>query len=544
MALLLTDLARMQQARSFYRDIYNENDYFYFYASRALPWTDDLVPTNPENTQVQLNDCRKQILFVKRVQGADACLLIPRRDWVSGTVYDRYDDDYSVANPSISGATSLRESTFYVMTSDYNVYKCIDNAGGAESVRKPESTGTEIFELNDGYKWKFMFQVGVSDRGKFLTTDFIPVRKVSGTGQPAFDINGSIDSISLDSGGTGYTTAPIVTIHGDGTGASASATISGGVVDSITLDSPGFGYSFAYVAFTGGGATLDATASITLGSTETPTQQTLVEATAVPGTIDRIEVINNGADYTEGDATITIEGDGSGASAVPIINVRGEITGINLVSQGEGYTWAEVTVTQPLGTGIDAEFRAVISPIAGHGANAQKELFATNLGVNVSFVNDNDDIIVGDELASSPPAGNDFRQIGIIKNILAHGSTDYYSDTTGTPCVIVGVGNPGEYNLDDIVESSDGGKFVVIQKVDSDRDGVYENVYLQRLSGGIPNTSTTLTNLNTGTAGLTINSVTEPEIDVFSGDILYMDNRRPVIRDIDQTETIKVVFRF
>ena len=115
MALLLTDLARMQQARSFYRDIYNENDYFYFYASRALPWTNDLVPTNPENTQVQLNDCRKQILFVKRVQGADACLLIPRRDWVSGTVYDRYDDDYSVANPSISGATSLRESTFYVM---------------------------------------------------------------------------------------------------------------------------------------------------------------------------------------------------------------------------------------------------------------------------------------------------------------------------------------------------------------------------------------------------------------------------------------------
>ena len=280
----------MQQARSFYRDIYNENDYFYFYASRALPWTNDLVPTNPENTQVQLNDCRKQILFVKRVQGADTCLLIPRRDWVSGTVYDRYDDNYSVANPSISGATSLRESTFYVMTSDYNVYKCIDNAGGAESVRKPESTGTEIFELNDGYKWKFMFQIGVSDRGKFLTNDFIPVRKVSGTGQPAFDINGSIDSISLDSGGTGYTTAPIVTIHGDGTGASASATISGGVVDSITLDSPGFGYSFAYVAFTGGGATLDATASITLGSTETPTQQTLVEATAVPGTIDRIEV--------------------------------------------------------------------------------------------------------------------------------------------------------------------------------------------------------------------------------------------------------------
>lgn len=538
----------MQQARSFYRDIYNVNDYFYFYASRALPWTNDLVPTDPENTQVQLSDCRKQILFVKRVQGSDACLLVPRRDWVSGTVYDKYDDDYSVANPSLSGATSLRESTFYVMTSDYNVYKCIDNNNGATSTRKPESTGTEIFELNDGYKWKFMFQVSVADRGKFLTTDYIPVRKASGTGQPAFDINGSVDAITLDTGGSGYTSAPIVTIQGDGYGASASATIDSGTgeVTGLTLDSTGFGYSFALVEFTGG--TSDplnsATAHVTLGATDTPTQQSLVESTAIPGTIDRIEVLDSGTDYTEGDAIVNIEGDGQGATALPVINVRGEITGVSIVSPGQGYTWATVTITQTIGTGIDAEFRVVVSPIGGHGSNAQKELFATNLGVNVSFVNDNDDIIVGDEYASSPPAGNDFRQIGIIKNITGFESSTLYSNTTGTPCYIVGVTNPGEYNLDDSIESSDGGKFVVIQKVDSNRDGTYDVVYLQRLSGDIPNTSTTLNNLTTGSTGLTINSVTDPEIDVYSGDILYMDNRRPVIRDVDQTETIKVVFRF
>ena len=148
MALLLTNQARVQNARSFYRDVFNNNDYFYFYASRPLPWTDDLVPTTPEDAQTQLSDVRRDALFVKRVQGADCCLLTVRRDWVSGTVYDQYDDAYTASNTATSGATSLASSLFYVMTSDFNVYKCIENGNGAQSVRKPTSTGSEIFELN------------------------------------------------------------------------------------------------------------------------------------------------------------------------------------------------------------------------------------------------------------------------------------------------------------------------------------------------------------------------------------------------------------
>lgn len=542
MALLLTDQSRTQLARSFYRDIYTENDYFYFYASRPLPWTDDLVPIDPEDNQHQLADMRKQILFVKRVQGSDACLLANRVNWVSGTVYDQYDDGYSVSNPSTSGATTLSSANFFVMTNDFNVYKCIDNNGGAVSTRKPTSTGAEIFELIDGYKWQFMFQVTVSDRGKFLTDNYIPVRKASGSGQPAYDVNGEIDTISVTNGGSGYTTAPTVTIHGDGTGASATASVSAGVVTSITLDTEGFGYSFAYVAFTGGGGS-GAEAVITLGSTESDPLQANVEAQAVPGTIDRIEILTSGTDYTSGDAVIEILGDGTGASAVPVINSRGEITSINVIAQGSGYTFADITVTQTVGTGLNATFRAVISPASGHGAHAQKELFAKNIGINVSFVNDNDDIVVGDPLASTPPAGQDFRQIGIIKNITKYDQTSLFDSNTGTPCFIIGVTNSGDYNLDDIITTSDGGKFVVIQKVDADNDGTYDNIYLQRYYGNIT-LSSVLTNDTVGTTGLTINTLVEPEIDVHTGDVLYVDNRRPVIRDIDQTETIKVVFRF
>lgn len=541
MTLLLTNQSRVQLARSFYRDIFNSNDYFYFYASRPLPWTDDLVPATPEDAQSQLSDVRRDTLFVKRVQGSDACMLATRRNWVSGTIYDQYDDAYTATNTATSGATSLDASLFYVITSDFNVYKCIENGKGVASVRKPTSTGAEIFELNDGYKWQFMFQVSVSDRGKFLTDDYIPVRKASGSGQPAFDVNGEIDAITKTAGGSGYSSAPTVTITGDGTGASATATVSGGAVTALTLNTAGFGYSFAFVQFTGGGGS-GATATATLGSTETDTLQSNVESQAISGTIDRIEVSAIGVDYTAGDSIISIIGDGTGATATPTINTRGEITSVTIVSPGTGYTFADVTVTQTVGTGANAVFRAVCSPINGHGSHSQKELFAKNLGVNVSFSNDNDDIVVGDPLAS-PAAGQDFRQIGIMKNLTQYGSSTLFTNTTATPCFIITVANTGEYNLDDVITSSDGGKFTVIQKVDTDNNAAYDKVYLQRIYGNIT-ASSTLTNATTSTGNLTINSITNPEIDVFSGDILYIDNRRPVVRDVDQTETIKVVFKF
>mgnify|MGYP006092236565 FL=1 len=542
MALLYTDQGRQQSARSFYRDIFNENDYFYFYASRALPWENDAVPDTPEDSQKQLAECRKQTLFVKRVQSADACLLARRIDWTNGTVYDEHDDGYTAALTASGGATTLSSANFYVMTSDFNVYKCIENNNGGTSIRKPTSTGTETFALNDGYKWKFMFQVSVADRGKFLTADYIPVRKVSGSGQPAFDVNGEIDSITVTAAGSSYESVPAVTIEGDGTGASGTAVMSGNAVQSITLNTEGYGYSFARVRFTGGGGT-GAAATVALGSSETPSLQSAVESTAIRGTIDKIKVLTAGTDYVANDAVVVITGDGAGCAASPVINVRGEITGITVIAPGVGYTFADITITQTLGSGSGATFRSVLSPRFGHGANPQKELFAKNVAVNVSFINDNQDIVVGDVLSSDPPAGNDFRQIGIVKNIQNFAQTANFTDVVGTPCYVITVSNPGAYSMDDIITSSDGGRFIVIQKVDTNNDGTYDLVYLQRFYGNIT-ASSTLANATSGATGLSINTVTAPEIDVYSGDIIYMDNRRPIIRDVDQTETIKVVFKF
>ena len=534
MALLLRDQARVQQARSFYRDVYNTNDYFYMFVSRATAWADETSPDTPVDNRTQMSDVRRQMLFAKRVQGSNVALLTKRINWVSGTVYDPYDDNYSSTNKSNSGASSLADANFYVLTDNFNVYKCIDNNSNAQSTVKPTTTGTDIVTLSDGYKWKFMLTVGAADRTLFLTDNFIPIRKVSGSGQPAFDVNGELDSLSITSGGSGYSSAPTVVISGDGTGAAATATVSGGAVNTLTITSVGSGYSFAYVEFTGGSPSTAATATASLGSTEAASAQQSVEATAISGSIDKIIVTAQGADYIAGDALVSISGDGTGATASPTINSAGNITGVTISAPGTNYTFADISITQTTGTGAGATFRAIISPENGHGSNAQKELFAKNIGMTVSFENTNEDLILG----------NEFRQVGVYKNPYQWASTSsLFTTGIGTPCHVIGVSNPTQYNLDDIVTTTEGGKFREIQKIDSNADGTIDKVYLQQIIGGI-SASSTIKNVTTAVDGLTINSATNPEIDPHSGDLLYVDNRRPVVRDSDQTETIKVVFKF
>ena len=72
----------------------------------------------------------------------------------------------------------LWASTFYVVTSDYNVYKVISNNNGAQSTVMPTGTSTNILTTTDGYKWKFMYSISASDVIKFVTSDFIPVKTI------------------------------------------------------------------------------------------------------------------------------------------------------------------------------------------------------------------------------------------------------------------------------------------------------------------------------------------------------------------------------
>lgn len=537
MPILLCNQARTELARSFYRDIANENDFFYFYVARTQVWSDEESVETPVDSISYINESRKNILMMRRITSADVVLMANRYDWAAGEVYDHYDNKLGElidpTNPegevytAASGATSLREAKFYVLTDEYNVYKCLDNANNSPSTEQPTGTDTSTFQTSDGYIWKFLFRVETADRVKFLTPEYIPVRKMSGVGIPLYDVNGRIDDIVITDGGSGYTSSPTVIIHGDGTGAVASAMLSGDSVSSITIDHAGSGYTFAYITFessSGDGATAD----VILGGLDSSTPQQDVESAAIGGTLDRIDIISSGVDYINGDIIVSIEGDGSGAEAIATSNDNGEIISITVTSPGSGYTYANVVISNNVGIGSGATARAIIGPLFGHGGNAQKELYADKLCISVNLDNDTNDYFYN----------NDFRQLGIIKNPTVYETDEYYSDLTGTTLHKITVDDVSKYNPDDIIVTDSNGKYIVI---DTNSD-TYTVSLLSIID--IITENSVLANITRGHTNLTINTLVEPELDNKTGTILYIDNRTYVIRQSDQVEKIRTILQF
>jgi sugar lactone lactonase YvrE len=118
----------------------------------------------------------------------------------------------AVLNIAPSGATVLEDCNFYVLTDDFNVYKCLDNNNNSPSTVKPTGTQVEPITLIDGYIWKYMYNIPIGLRNKFLTGDQIPV--VSALTNQFYN-SGSLDAISILNSGAGYASANI-NVQGDG----------------------------------------------------------------------------------------------------------------------------------------------------------------------------------------------------------------------------------------------------------------------------------------------------------------------------------------
>jgi len=119
----------------------------------------------------------------------------------------------AVVNVAPSGAHALEDALFYVMTDEFNVYKCLDNYNNSSSTIKPTGTQVDPFTLLDGYLWKFLYNVPIGLRNKFMTTDQIPVISAL-TNQ--FYSNGTIDTVTVDTKGSNYVSANITVESGDG----------------------------------------------------------------------------------------------------------------------------------------------------------------------------------------------------------------------------------------------------------------------------------------------------------------------------------------
>ena len=197
------------------------------------------------------------LLAAKRVTSSDVSYVIPRRNWTSGTVYDMYRHDYgnritgtTTTQTSTSGASTLWDSTFYVLSSANHVYKCLDNNSGANSTVEPTGTSTSILTTADGYKWKYMYSLSAAQQVNFLSTDFMAVATDGTVSSAATD--GAINVVTIKTAGTGGTdgTHTSVPIRGDGSSGEVSVTISSGAVSAVTVTNVGSGYTFGYITIT------------------------------------------------------------------------------------------------------------------------------------------------------------------------------------------------------------------------------------------------------------------------------------------------------
>ena len=211
-----------------------------------------LTPTDSVSDEFYFFD---DVIAAKRITSSDVSRVIPRRNWTTGTTYDIYRHDYgqyvkgssSTTISANSGATSLADATFYVLSSDNNVYKCLGNNGNSASTVEPTGTSTSILTTGDSYKWKYMYTLTASEQTNFLSTDFMHVSTDSTVSSAAVD--GAIDTILIKTAGSGGAngTHTGVAIRGDGSSGECSVTVAGGAVTAVTVTTAGSGYTFAYV---------------------------------------------------------------------------------------------------------------------------------------------------------------------------------------------------------------------------------------------------------------------------------------------------------
>ena len=190
----------INEANSFITDIRNNRNGYYMFAARPQPWAnssggnDDsaVLATNNSVAQVE-QTIYDDILFGKLLQDGDVNYVIPRKNWTANTVYAAYNQNDA----------NLYNKDFYVVTNNFEVYKCIDNNNGANSTVKPSlTTASGVFKTGDNYIWKYMYTVDPTSNTKFTTTSYIPVvpnAAVQGNATP-----GSIDVIKVTNGGSGY----------------------------------------------------------------------------------------------------------------------------------------------------------------------------------------------------------------------------------------------------------------------------------------------------------------------------------------------------
>ena len=519
MSAIITDQLRILNASSFVSVATSTANSFYAFVGlpNATDYSStwDSSPLAPRDNFDQENDYWDTMIALKKIKSEDVKQVVRKITWESGTTYDMYRHDISAAEGKVaskSKATSLYSSNYYVVNSDYKVYICLyngispDNPEGRPSLDEPTFTDLEprpAGTSGDGYIWKYLYTIKPSDIVKFDSINFMPVPKDWKTNET--------DSAVRNNAATS------------------------GQLKIVTITNRGIGVGASNQTYTG----------------------------------------------------VPIKGDGFGAEATIVVNNDATVESISISKGGSGYTYGSVDLRSgnvPTAT-TDPTFDVIIPPSGGHGADIYRELGASNVLIYSRMENDNQnpDFIVGNQIA----------RIGIVENPKAYDSASLldlekasavyalklvgsgYSTTTFTTdsriTQTIGVGstavgrvisydqNTGVlkywqdrnlvgFNTDGTQNSNPTYGFNLNRFTSSPSTGGSISISGGSVTLGIDTNFTgisTLINSRTYYLGQSFtNGVSNPEVEKYSGNIIYVDNRPSITRSSNQKEDIKVILQF
>lgn len=510
--------------------------------------SDTTPPTPTDSVSNTYYNHWKDMIAAKKVVTTDVTFCIPRYNWANNTAYFAYDNTQN----------AMLANTFYVMTDDYNVYKCLaNNNSGGNSVAKPTGQSTAIVTPgSDGYKWKYMYTISAASALKFVTTNYIPVQQVrysnttmaaatqENTLQRAVEnaaVDGAINIFRKTANGSVsgerllFETSTINSGFGSGSSPTTTAvrilnTSSGD--DNIFVGSDIF--------FTSGDAEGE-------GGTITAYNGTTKIVTFAPA----VSSAPSDGDGYQIAPRLQILGDGKNANARANGTNTTGLTEVITIAAGSGYTNAIVNIlANSSHNQDDAAVQAVIEPKGGHGFDAVEELGGYNVMVNVRLENDE---------SGEFTVSNDFRKIGLISHPNAANTSNGADLSTAATMSLA------DQALRITVQSFSGSAYTSDTLVTGALSGATGRVVdwtpgtsklrLTQITKGAnssngwdssPGSFQANEALTISGGATTANSsaIEGPDLKPYTGDILYVENRSPISRASDQIEDVKLIINF
>ena len=537
----------------------------------------DAVPPTPVDNRTAESKHWDDMLAAKKIDSTGVAHAIPRRDLdTSGnTTYDMYRPDYSASKAANSGATNLYDSTFYFVTTAYRVYKVLDNngntafTGGAE----PTSTAAAPFTFG-GYTLKYMYTLSTQDVQNFLTPDFMPVPTAPESSNGLTD--GALHIIKVSgvgaAAGWATTTDRVVTnvpIRGDGRSARCSVTIggtsgsNGGQITTVSVSTNGQDYTHATVLATD----IIEQHDIQFGSASTNTALT----------------------FTTAPTFEVIIGPDGGQGGNPARELGGHFVMMDVkLQQSEGFDFTVVNDFRQIGVVRDPFSYGTTSAYTGSTA---RQTYAIKLGSPTGSGFTVDERIYQTIPAQTINAGG----LAVSSNTITVTTQAAHNLTTGQTVDITGGafsggvtnGHEGTHHITvtgtttftyDVVasraptgthsgtttyttsspegtvvefDSSNNILFYVQTSYDSQGTNATskQNVPFGG-NGTITGDSSSTTAVPDTSYSSSLNNTTfssgyaNPEMQPDSGDVIYIENRKPISRASDQTEDVKLIVEF